>query len=65
MRELLSVVLDLDAEKLSHLDFSKFLGAVIKFLTCFQLQAATNEIRVYVALPNNSYLLYPLESPAG
>jgi hypothetical protein len=37
MSELLSVVLDFDADKLGRLDFSKFFGSIIKFLNCFRM----------------------------
>jgi len=63
MSELLSVVLDFDADKLGRLDFSKFFGSIIKFLNCFRMQAASNQFRIYVAFAHNSYLLYPLDSP--
>jgi hypothetical protein len=61
MSELLNVVLDCNADKLSRLDFDKLFTALIKFLNCFRMQAATNQCRVYVAFPHNSYLLYPID----
>ena len=61
MSELLSVVIDLNAEKLSRLDFAKFFTSLMKFLNCFRLQAATNQFRIYAPFPHNSYLLYPIE----
>ena len=61
MSELLNVVLDLDADKLSRLDFARFFGSLVKFLNCFRMQAATNQFRIYAAFPHNSYLLYPIE----
>ena len=61
MSELLSVVIDLNAEKLSRLDFAKFFYSLMKFLNCFRLQAATNQFRIYASFPHNCYLLYPIE----
>ena len=64
MSELLNVVIDFDADRLSSLDFSKFFASIMKFLNCFRLQQATNQFRIYIAFAHNSYLLYPLSTNA-
>ena len=62
MNELLSVVVDLNAEVLASLDMEVFVGSLLKFLNCFRMQSGLNQSRIYVAFASNSYLIYPLES---
>ena len=61
MNELLSVVLDFNADVMSNLDLEVFIGSVLKFLNCFRMQSGLNRSRIYIAFASNSYLIYPLE----
>ena len=60
--ELLSVIIDFNADVLSKLNAKVFMGSILKFLNLFRLQSAQAESRIYVAFPHNSYLLFPLFS---
>jgi hypothetical protein len=62
MSELLNVVLDFNSDKISKLDFDKLFSSLLRFLNCFRMQSATNQFRIYVSFPNNSLLVFPLES---
>lgn len=65
MNELLSVVLDFNAEVLATLDLEVFIGSVLKFLNCFRMQSGLNQTRIYLAFSSNSFLVYPLENVSG
>ena len=65
MNELLSVVLDFNAEVLAQLDLEVFIGSVLKFLNCFRMQSGLNQTRIYLAFTSRSFLLYPLENLTG
>ena len=58
--ELLSVIIDFDADILSKLNIKVFMNSIHKFLNLFRLQSAQAESRIYIAFPHNSYLLFPL-----
>lgn len=63
MNELLSVVLDFNADVIStqQIDLEILIGSVLKFLNCFRMQSGLNQSRIYLAFTSNSYLIYPLE----
>ena len=61
MNELLSVVLDFNADVIATLDLEIFIGSVLKFLNCFRMQSGLNQSRIYLSFASNSYLIYPLE----
>lgn len=61
MNELLSVVLDFNAEVMANLDLEVFIGSILKFLNCFRMQSGLSQSRIYLAFASNSYLIYPLE----
>jgi len=61
MNELLSVVLDFNADVIANLDLEVFIGSLLKFLNCFRMQSGLNQSRIYIAFASNSYLVYPLE----
>ena len=61
MNELLSVVLDFNADVVATLDLELFTTSLLKFLNCFRMQSGLNQSRIYLAFASNSYLIYPLE----
>ena len=61
MNELLSVVLDFNADKISQLDPEVLIGSLLKFLNCYRMQSGLNQYRIYVAFAHNSYLLFPFD----
>lgn len=65
MNELLSVVLDFNAEVLATLELDVFIGSVLKYLNLFRMQSGLNQTRIYLAFASNSFLVYPLESVSG
>lgn len=62
MNELLSVVVDFNADVLATLDLEVFVGSVLKFLNCFRMQSGLNQTRIYLAFASNSFLVYPLDT---
>jgi len=42
MNELLSVVLDFNADVLANLDLEVFINSLLKFLNCFRMQSGLN-----------------------
>ncbi len=62
MNELVSVVVDMNADVLLNLDLEVFVGSLLKFLNCFRMQSSLNQSRIYLAFASNSFLIYPLET---
>ena len=62
MNELLSVIIDFNAEVLAKMDMETFFNSIFKFLNLFRMQSAQAFSRLYIAFPHNSYLLFPLET---
>ena len=62
MNELVSVVVDMNADVLLNLNLEVFVGSLLKFLNCFRMQSGLNQSRIYLAFASNSFLIYPLET---
>ncbi len=61
MNDLLTVIVDLNLELLKQVNLVTFMRDISVFLNAYQLQSGKNSYRVYVALPSEAYLLFPLE----
>ena len=64
MNDLLSVIVDFNLEFLAttpQLNFPRFTEDLSLFLSCYHLQSSMNQFRIYLALPHDSFLFFPLE----
>ena len=61
MNDLLTVIVDLNLDLMKQVNAVSLIRDVSLFLNAYQLQSGKNTYRVYVALPSDAYLIFPLE----